>query len=114
MSVTQDYKLTNENSQAVSIDFVTDAVKESIKHLDGFITKRTAKNLISKIDKLIGEHLNHIFIADQIGQAVANAPAKNEKALQNLIAFRTHIRSKKLESLAGRATTFEIWIRAQK
>lgn len=103
MSVTQLYKLSRKDGEAVSVDLITNAVQESVKHLDGLITRRGAKNLISKIDKLIGEHLDHIFIADQIGQSVADAPAKDEKALQNLIAFRAHVRSKKSESLSASA-----------
>lgn len=99
MSVTKDYKLSNQNSVPVSVDFITDAVKESVQHLDGLITARSAKNLISKIDKLIGEHLNEVFIRNHLGQAVANASTEQEQVLQNLVAFRAHIFSKKTSSL---------------
>lgn len=99
MSVTKDYKSSNQNSESVSVDFITDAVKESVKHLDGLITARSAKNLISKIDKLFGEHLNEVFISNHVGQAVANASPEQEQVLQNLIAFRAHIFSKKRTSL---------------
>lgn len=99
MSVTKDYNLSNENGESVSVDFITDAVKESVKHLDGLITARSAKNLISKIDKLFGEHLNEVFIRNHLGQTVANASPEQEQVLQNLIAFRAHIFSKKTKSL---------------
>ena len=100
MSDTNAYKLSDKHGNAVSVNFITDAVKESVQHLDGLITERSAKNLISKIDKLIGEHLDRIFIIDQIGKAVANATTENVKPLQNLIAFRAHISSKKSSSLS--------------
>lgn len=99
MPVTKDYKSSNQSSVPVSVDFITDAVKESVQHLDGLITARSAKNLISKIDKLIGEHLNEVFIRNHFGQTVADASAQEEQILQNLIAFRAHIFSKKTKSL---------------
>ncbi len=43
MSVTKNYKSSNKSSVPVSVDLITDAVKESVKHLDGLQCRRNRR-----------------------------------------------------------------------
>jgi hypothetical protein len=85
----------DQQGASVVTDDIAQAVKESIKHLDGFITARGGKHLVAQFDELICKYLERAFVSDFIGQAKADGPAEVPKVFQNLLAFNAHTSSKR-------------------